>query len=107
MKTSIDSTSLVNSQHEGSASLLNSDNDTPTPVVNDDHDSPLPKIKYGSNIKYGLGMLAFMAIPPLIPGVTTRIIIIGFMCLIVGIYTAAGIMAVIRVRHPAHQRKRA
>ena len=101
MKTSIVSTSLVNPQYDASASLLNSNSGAPTAVVNDNHNSPLP------NIKYGVGMLAFMAIPPLIPGITTRIIIISFMCVIVGIYTAAGIMAAIRVRHPARQRKRA
>ena len=101
MKTLIDSTSPVNSQHDGSASLLNSDNDASTLVVNDNHDSPM------SNIKYGVGMLAFIAIPPLIPGVTTRIIIIGYMFVIVSIYMAAAIMAAIRVRHPARRRKMA
>jgi len=99
MKTLIDSTSHVNSQHDGSASLLNSDNDAPTLVVNDNDDSPM------SNIKYGVGMLAFIAIPHLIPGVTTRIIIIGYMCVIVSIYMAAAIIAAIRVRHPTRRRK--
>jgi len=101
MKTLIDSTSLVNSQHDDSASILNSDNDASTLVVNDNHDSPM------SNIKYGVGMLAFMTIPPLIPGVTTRIIIIGYMCVVVSIYMAVTIMAAIRVRHPARRRKMA
>ena len=101
MKTLIDSTSPVNSQHDGRASLSNSDNDATTLVVNDDHDS------FMSNIKYGLGMLAFIAIPPLIPGVTTRIIIMGYMCVIVGIYLAAAIVAAIRARHPARRGKRA
>lgn len=101
MKTSIDSTSPVNSQHDSSASLSNSDNDAPTLVVNDDH------VSFISNVKYGVGMLAFIAIPPLIPGVTTRIIIIGYMCVIVGIYLAAAIVAAIRVRHPARRRKTA
>jgi len=101
MKTLIDSTSLVNSQHDGSASLLNSDNDASTLVVNDNHDSPM------SNIKYGVGMLAFIAIPPLIPGVTMQTIIIGYMCVIVSIYMAAAIIAAIRVRHPARRRKMA
>jgi hypothetical protein len=100
MKTSIDSTSPVNSQHDGSVALSNSDNDAPTLVVNDNHDSFMP------NIKYGVGMLAFIAIPPLIPGVTIRIIIMGYMCVIVGIYLAAAIVAAIRVRHPARRRKR-
>lgn len=100
MKTLIDSTSPVNSQHDGSASLLNTDKDAPTLVVNDNDDS------YMSNIKYGVGMLAFIAIPPLIPGVTTRIIIMGYMCLIVGIYLAAAIVAGIRERHPARRVKR-
>ena len=101
MKTSIDSTSLVNSQHEGSESLLISNSDAPTPIVHDHLDSPL------TNIKYGVGMLAFIAIPPLIPGVTTRSIIIGFMCVIVSIYTAAGIVVAIRAHHPARRRKMA
>jgi len=100
MKTSIYTTSPVNSQHDDSASLSNSDNDTPTLVVKDNDGSPM------SNIKYGVGMLAFIAIPPLIPGVTIRIIIIGYMCLIVSIYMAAAIVAAIRIRHPARRRKR-
>jgi hypothetical protein len=99
MKTLIVSTSPVNSQHEDSASLLNSDNDTPTLVDNDDD-------SFMSNIKYGVGMLAFIAIPPLIPGVTTRIIIMGYMCMIVGIYLAAAIVAAIRERHPVRRVKR-
>jgi hypothetical protein len=101
MKNLIDTTIPLNPQHDGSASSSNSDNDAPTLVVNDDHDSFMP------NIKYGVGMLAFIAIPPLIPGVTIRIIIMGYMCVIVGIYLAAAIMAAIRVRHPARRRKRA
>jgi hypothetical protein len=100
MKTSIDPTSPVNSQHDGSASLSNNGNDTSAIVVNDNDDSPM------SNIKYGVGMLAFIAIPPLIPGVTIRLIIIGYMCLIISIYMAAAIMAAIRIRHPTLWRKR-
>jgi len=65
MKSLIDTASPVNSQHDGSASLSNSDNDALNLVVNDNDDSPI------SNIKYGVGMLAFIAIPPLIPGATT------------------------------------
>mgnify|MGYP001815782792 CR=1 FL=1 len=100
MKTSIDATSPVHYQYDGSASLSNSDNDTPALFVNNNDDSPM------SNIKYGVGMLAFIAIPPLIPGVTIRIIIIGTRCLLVSIYTAAAIAAAIRIRHPASWRKR-
>ena len=100
MKTSIDLTSPINSQLDGNESLSNSDNDTPTRVVNDHDDSPM------SNIKYGVGMLAFIAIPPLIPGVTIRTIIIGYMCLIVSIYTVAAIVTAIRIRHPTRRRTR-
>ena len=100
METLIDTTLLVNSPHDVSASLSNSDNDAPALVVNDNDDSPM------SNIKYGVGMLAFIAIPPLIPGVTIRIIIIGYMCLIISIYMAAAIVAAIRIRHPALWQKR-
>ena len=111
MKNSIDSSTLVNPHYEDSAALLNSNSEEPTPVVNDNHDSSWPKIKYGSNILYGVGTLAFMAILPLIPGFSARVIIIGIMCAIVSIYTLAGIMAVIRVRHkaphPARRRKMA
>ena len=100
MKTSMAPASPANSQHDGSAALANSDSDTPAPVVNDNDDSLM------SNIKYGVGMLAFIAVPPLIPGVTIRIIIIGCMCLIVSIYMAAAIAAAIRIRHPVRRRKR-
>lgn len=100
MKTSMDPTLPVVAQHDDSASLSNSHKDNPTLVVSDNDDSPM------SNIKYGVGMLAFIAIPPLIPGVTIRIIIIGYMCLIVSIYTAAAIVAAVRIRHPARRRQR-
>ena len=99
MKTSTDSISLNNPQHDGSASLLDNDSAALSPTVNDYHDSLLP------NIKYGAGMLAFIVIPPLIPGITPRIIITGVMCLIISIYTVAGIMAAVRVRQPVRRRK--
>lgn len=51
------------------------------------------------NIRYGLGMVAFIVIPPLIPGASTKLLIMGYMLVITGIYIAAGIMSVIRARH--------
>lgn len=102
MKKSIDSTSSVIPRYEDSAALLNSNSEAQTPVVNDNHDSSWSEMKYGSNILYAVGMLAFMTILPLIPGISARVIIIGIMCVIIGLYTAAGIMAVIRARHRVH-----
>ena len=32
------------------------------------------------NVWYGLGMLAFIVVPTLIPGLTVRTIIIGYVC---------------------------
>lgn len=91
MKTSIAATPQVNTLHDDSTATM--------PIVHDHHDSPL------SNVKYGAGMLAFIVIPPLVPGTTPRIIIIGVMCLIISIYTAAGLMAAIRKRQPVRRRR--
>ena len=43
------------------------------------------------NLRYGLGMVAIIVIPPLIPGSSVRLLIMGYMLLIVSIYTAAAI----------------
>ena len=94
MQTLTDSKLFENPQRDSRTSLLKSNSYETDPVVN------VPRDPLWSNIKYGSGMLAFIVIPPLLPGVTTRIIIIGYMCVIVSIYTAAGIMAAIRIRHP-------
>lgn len=58
------------------------------------------------NIRYGLGMMAFIVIPPLIPGASVRLLIMGYMSVIVGIYLAVGIMAAVRARHPTRNHKR-
>ena len=42
-----------------------------------------------SNIRYFLGMLAAIVIPPLIPGVTSRGLIIAYAGIVIGIYILA------------------
>ena len=58
------------------------------------------------NIRYGLGMTAFIVIPPLIPGATINLLIMGYMSVINGIYIATGIMSVIQARHPTRNHAR-
>jgi len=52
------------------------------------------------NILYGLGMLAFIIIPPLIPGTSTRILIIGYISVVCGVYIAAAVMSAVRTIYP-------
>lgn len=58
------------------------------------------------NIQYGLVMIAIMAIPPLIPGVTIQLLIMGYMFVIVLIYTMAAILTAMRVLRPTKISKR-
>ena len=58
------------------------------------------------NIRYGLGMMAFIAIPPLIPGATVKLLIMGYVSVINGIYIAAAIMSAIQARHPTRNHTR-
>lgn len=44
-----------------------------------------------SNILYGLGMTAVIVIPPLIPSASVRLLIMGYMFLILSIYVAAAL----------------
>lgn len=59
-----------------------------------------------SNLKYGLGMLAVIAIPPLIPGASVRFLIMGYMFVIVSIYTVAAIVVAMRVLRPTKVARR-
>jgi len=59
-----------------------------------------------SNIKYGLGMLAIIVIPPLIPGTSVRTLIMAYMAVVIGIYLVAGIIAAARARHPTRNHVR-
>ena len=49
-----------------------------------------------SNINYGLGMLAFIAIPPLLPGVTTRHLVIMYGAIALAVYLLAFVFALVR-----------
>ena len=49
-----------------------------------------------SNLQYGLGMAAIIVIPPLIPGSSVRLLIMGYMFLIVSIYVVAAIASAMK-----------
>lgn len=59
-----------------------------------------------SNLRYGLGMLAVIVIPPLIPGASVSLLIMGYMVMIVSIYTVAAIVTAMRVLRPTKTSKR-
>ena len=59
-----------------------------------------------SNLRYGLGMIAVIVIPPLIPGVSVRLLIMGYMFVIVSIYLVAAIVTAMRVLRPTKIAKR-
>ena len=52
------------------------------------------------NIFYGMGMLAFIIIPPLLTGASIRVLITGYMASIVGIYGVATIVSAVKVWRP-------
>ena len=58
------------------------------------------------NIRYGLGMFAFIAIPPLLPGATVNSVIMGYMSVIFGIYFIIGIMTAVRIKYPTRNHTR-
>ncbi len=59
-----------------------------------------------SSLKYGLGMITVIVIPPLIPGASVRLLIMGYMFAIVGIYATATIVVATRAIRPAQPTKR-
>ena len=59
-----------------------------------------------SNFRYGLSMLAILVIPPLIPDATVRSVIMGYMFVIVGIYTIIAMAAAIKTLRPTKTPKR-
>lgn len=62
-----------------------------------------------SNIKYLVGMLAVIIIPPLIPGVTTEGLVISYVGLVIGIYVMAFVIKlvlVIKLNNSPKTRKR-
>jgi len=82
------------------ASHVNSNSYGEKPVTNYTPDS------LWSNFRYGLGMTAVIIIPPLIPGSSVRLLIMGYMFVIVSIYSVAAIMAAMRALRPTKVSKR-
>ena len=61
---------------------------------------------YLYNVFYGVGMLLFILIPVLVPGITVKFAVIGLFILILGIYVYAGITFAIRSQKSKHQKRR-
>jgi len=61
---------------------------------------------YWSNVLYGIGMLALIMIPVLIPGMTVKATVIGLYSLIIGTYVAALLYYVVRIKNSTGHRKR-
>ena len=59
-----------------------------------------------SNFKYGLGMTAIIFLPPLIPGASVKILIMGNMGLINIVYIACAISVAMNKMFPTQQSKR-
>jgi len=59
-----------------------------------------------SNLKYGLFMIAVIVIPPLIPGASVRLLIMGYMIVIVSIYAVLAIISAVRTFRPTKAPKR-
>ena len=58
-----------------------------------------------SNIGYFLGMLAAIVIPPLIPGVTSRGLIIAYAGIVIGIYILAFIIKLMMALRPENKHR--
>ena len=58
-----------------------------------------------SNLKFGLGTLAVITIPPLIPGVTGRGLIMGYMGGLVAIFTVVCVWGMVRSMYPQGGRR--
>ena len=58
-----------------------------------------------SHLKYGLGALAVIVIPPLIPGVTGPGLIMGYMGALVAVLTIVGVWGMVRSLKPAGGRR--
>jgi hypothetical protein len=58
-----------------------------------------------SNLAYGLGTLAFLVIPPLIPGVTTSGLIMGYVGALVIVYTVICVWGMVRSLYPPRGRR--
>ena len=76
------------------ASQANSNSYEKEPVSNYTPDS------LWSNLRYGLGMLAVILIPPLIPGASVPLLIMGYMGVIVTIYVLLAIARAIIIYRP-------
>ena len=58
-----------------------------------------------SNLKYGLGTLAVVVIPTLIPGVTGRGLIMGYMGALATVFTIICVWGMVRSLHPHEGRR--
>lgn len=61
---------------------------------------------YWSNVLYGIGMLAFILIPVVIPGMTVKVTAIGLYSIIISTYVIALFYNVIRTKSSTRYRKR-
>lgn len=59
-----------------------------------------------SNLIYGLIMLVIIAVPPLIPGASIRVLIMGYILLLLAIYATATIVALKRTLQPVQTSRR-
>ena len=59
-----------------------------------------------SNVWYGIGMLTFILIPVLIPGMSVEVTVIGLFAIILGVYAVAGLFFIIRTRKSTGHRRR-
>ena len=62
---------------------------------------------YWSNVLYGIGMLAFILIPVVVPGMTAKVTAFGLYSIIISSYVIALLYNVIRTKQPTRYRKRA
>ena len=58
-----------------------------------------------SNLRYGLGTLAVILLPPLIPGVTGRELIMGYMGALVTVFSVVCVWGMVRSLYPSERRR--
>ena len=97
----------MNNTNNSSLADKNTSESRKKPRVNDSLTTTDYKAaSYWSNVLYGIGMLAFILIPVVIPGMTAKVTAIGLYSIILSIYVIALFDNIIRTRKPGRNRKR-
>ena len=95
--------SAITEEELPDASLLSADSRLADKNIPDEYDAGSSSI--WSNIAYGISMTAYLALPPMIPGVTTRALIVFNVGIVIMIYFVALLVQSFKVMKLHRKRK--